>query len=243
VISRDGRYYQKLELTLSGARRRGSKKRRKGLFSKVSWGMSAFRRLYLLFRGRPQTGEIRLNIDVDVAVPFQHPVWREPQIWGGISGHLSLSSPDRKLYLKSNRKNSISVSRRKEVVYPSRFNSGNALHMICPFISPLHCPSMHHRRYLSEPSTHILAIQPNQYHLFSPQSTAVSRPSILYLAGGALNQQRHKQCFLALTWHPAWPCHCLFANTEIIGCGVRITHETKPDVKLCLHTSSSRFLI
>jgi hypothetical protein len=58
-------------------------------------GMSAFRGLYLLFRsleGAPQTGEIRLNIDVDVAVPFQHPVW------GGISGHFSLSSPDREAY-------------------------------------------------------------------------------------------------------------------------------------------------
>ena len=47
---------------------------------------------YLLFRRRPQTGEIRLNIDVDVAVPFQHPVW------GRISGHFSLSSPDREAY-------------------------------------------------------------------------------------------------------------------------------------------------
>ena len=55
-------------------------------------GMSAFRGLYLLFRRRPQTGEIRLNIDVDVAVPFQHPVW------GRISGHFSLSSPDREAY-------------------------------------------------------------------------------------------------------------------------------------------------
>jgi hypothetical protein len=64
----------------------------------VFLGMSAFRRLYLLFRRRAQTGEIRLNIDVDVAVPFQHPVWRQPQVWGGISGHSSLSFPDRESY-------------------------------------------------------------------------------------------------------------------------------------------------
>jgi hypothetical protein len=145
--------------------------------------------------------------------------------------------------MSSKRKNSNSVSRRKEV-YQSRFQSRNALHIICLF-NPLHSPFMHHRRYL-QPSTHILAIQLNQYHLFSPRSTAPPRSSILYLAGGALNQQRHKQCFLALTWqwwHPALPCRCLFANDEIIGCGSRINHETKPDVKLCLHapysTSSS----
>jgi hypothetical protein len=35
-------------------------------------------RLELLFPRRPQAGDIRLNIDVEVAVPFQYPVWREP---------------------------------------------------------------------------------------------------------------------------------------------------------------------
>jgi hypothetical protein len=49
---------------------------------------------YLLFRRRPQTGEIRLNIDVDVVVPSPASSLEEPQIWGGISGHFSLFSPD-----------------------------------------------------------------------------------------------------------------------------------------------------
>jgi hypothetical protein len=154
---------------------------------------------------------------------LQHPVWRSHRS-GAVyqaTSHFSLQIEKR---MNSKRKNSISVSRRKEV-YPSRFQSGNALHIICPFISIYASPALP-----LQPSTHILVIQLNQYHLFSPWSTAPSRPSILYLylAGGALNQQRHKQCFLALTWHPALPCHCLFANDEIIGRGSRINHETKP---------------
>jgi hypothetical protein len=149
-----------------------------------------------------------------------------------VTPHFPLQIENR---MKSKSVNNIEVLRR-EKVDPSGFQSGNALHIICLLIPPS-CLSMHHRRYLSNqarispPSSSTSTI----YFLHGPP---LSRPSILYLAGGALNQQRHKQCFLALTWHPALPCHCLFANDEIIGCGVRINHETKPDVRLCLHTSS-----